>query len=127
MPRRPLRQLRRRVRRPQLALLVLVAALAIGYGVNASHQAERAPAIGSVALSTLPPQVEAAIRSLDGRPASGGASFSDAGRRLPAEAPDYYREYPLGTGQSQLVLGLGGQVYYSTDGGVHFEQVDLAR
>jgi ribonuclease T1 len=126
-----------RVRRPLIALVALVAALAIGYGINAarSHHspAPVASSISSTAtrtpLSALPPQVAQTVALIERGgpfpyPRNDGVAFHNNEHLLPSEAADYYREYTVPTpgetdrGARRIITGKGGEFYYTPD---HYE------
>ncbi|TAM89880.1 MAG: ribonuclease N [Jatrophihabitans sp.] len=147
----------RRFRRPQLALIALVTAVAIGYVVQAATSSEHHPAPAStsvtsssvapptaapggsaVALSSLPAQVAQTVALIERGgpfpyPRSDGAVFHNAEHRLPAERDGYYHEYTVPTpgadtrGARRLITGAGGQFYYTPDHYEHFVRVDLTR
>jgi ribonuclease T1 len=121
----------RRVRRPLLALIVLVAALAIGYGVRAAQSGPRAPA--TVPASSLPPQAKQTL-SLIGHHGpfpypEDGETFHNYEHELPAEPDGWYREYTVPTpgspdrGARRLVVGRNGVTYYTDDHYDTFERV----
>ena len=145
------RWLRRR-RRPQLALLALVLAVAVGYGVDAVHtsssssnssstssasRTDAAPAIGTVALSSLPVQVAQTIRLIRaGGPypySEDGVVFDNNEHLLPAQRHGYYHEYTVTTpGASdratrRIVTGADGAYFYTSDHYESFERVDTTR
>ena len=127
-----------RVRRPLLALIALIAALGIGYAVEASRSdAPSAPASPSVSspapgglrtvpLTALPSQVAATVRLVrDGGPfpypRNDGVVFHNAERHLPAEPDGWYHEYTVPTpgspdrGARRLVVGRDGRYFYTGD------------
>lgn len=125
----------RRVRRPLLALVVLVVALAVGYGIRAgrSHDPQPRPAAtaatSTAALSALPAQVAQTVRLVQAGgpfpyPADDGVVFHNAQHLLPAEPDGYYREYTVPTpgessrGARRLITGKDGEFYYTPD---HYE------
>jgi guanyl-specific ribonuclease Sa len=128
----------RRLRRPQIALIALVAALGIGYAINAAradhHTGLRS---GTVALSSLPPQVASTVHLVqEGGPfpyRQDGAVFENAEHRLPREASGYYHEYTVTTpgspdrGARRVIAGKGGEFYYTADHYETFRRVDVSR
>jgi ribonuclease T1 len=133
-----------RVRRPLIALVALVAALAIGYGINAarSHHppAPVASSISSTAsrtpLSALPPQVAQTVALIERGgpfpyPRNDGVAFHNNEHLLPSEAADYYREYTVPTpgetdrGARRIITGKGGEFYYTPDHYESFVRLDV--
>jgi len=113
-----------RVRRPLLALLGLVAALAVGYGVQAGDQDKPAPSPRSsaapapssgtstatsdpsglrvVPLSDLPPEASDTYELVQSGgpypyPRNDGVTFHNFERILPSRPDGYYREYTVET------------------------------
>jgi ribonuclease T1 len=119
----------RRVRRPQLALIVLLAVLIVGYTGHAlrDHEASR-QASGTVALSTLPAQVTTTVELIEhGGPfpyRQDGVVFDNAEKHLPAEPRGFYHEYTVPTpgsadrGARRIIAGRDGTYYYTSD---HYE------
>jgi ribonuclease T1 len=149
---RSVRRSRRADRRPLLALLVLVAALAVGYGVRAAHSGgdntpsgvSAAPSrtttggYSVVALSALPPQVDDTVRLIKHGgpfpyPDNDGVTFHNFGDTLPKEPEGFYREYTVPTpgsedrGARRLVVGADGRYWYTADHYETFALVDLSR
>ena len=145
-PQRLVRWVRRslgRIRRPQLALIALVLAVGIGYGVNAlDHSSTAHPSSTStgsvsptVGLSTLPPQAGQTIALIKaGGPfpySQDGVVFDNNEHLLPAHPRGYYHEYTVTTpGASdratrRIVTG-GGQFYYTGDHYESFSLINLA-
>jgi ribonuclease T1 len=128
----------RRLRRPQLALVALIAALALGYAINAvrgeQHTRLRP---GTVALSSLPPQARDTVRLIEaGGPfpyPQDGVVFTNAERRLAEEPHGYYREYTVPTpgstdrGARRIITGKNGEFYYTPDHYETFRRVDVTR
>ena len=105
------------MRRPLIALVVLLVALAVGYAVRASdnnHSAppnSSAPVSGSptgtgtgqaVALSSLPPQAAATVSLIRAGgpfpyPRNDGVVFHNNEHHLPARPDGYYHEYTVPT------------------------------
>lgn len=128
----------RRLRRPQVALVVLVAALAIGYAINAvrgeHHTGLRS---GTVALSSLPPQADDTVHLIErGGPfpyRQDGVVFENAEHRLPSEPSGYYHEYTVTTpgspdrGARRIITGKNGEFYYTADHYETFRRVDVTQ
>ena len=128
----------RRLRRPQIALIALVAALALGYAINAVRgEHHTGLQSGTVALSSLPPQASDTVHLIEaGGPfpyRQDGVAFGNAERRLPDEARGYYREYTVPTpgsadrGARRLITGKNGEYYYTPDHYETFRRVDVKR
>jgi ribonuclease T1 len=128
----------RRLRRPQIALIALVAALALGYAINAvrgEHHTGLRP--GTVALSSLPAQASDIVHLIvAGGPfpyPQDGVVFNNAERRLPDEPRGYYREYTVPTpgsadrGARRIITGKNGEYYYTPDHYESFRRVDVTR
>jgi guanyl-specific ribonuclease Sa len=118
-----------------VALLVLVAALAIGYGVRASDGGGHHPATHSVALSALPPQAAQTLQLIRQGgpfpyPRNDGVVFHNLEHRLPSEPDGYYREYTVPTpgmstrGARRLIAGENGEFWYTSNHYDTFERVD---
>jgi ribonuclease T1 len=94
----PGRPFRVRTSRKLVLALALVGALMTPVGLLAK---DAAPPLGAVALSGLPPEVQATDRLIRaGGPfaySKDGAVFANRERLLPAEAKGYYREYTVRT------------------------------
>ena len=134
---------RRRVRRPLVALVALVAALGIGYGIRAADSGPRHPSSSvsvatTVALSSLPPQVAETVRLIQHGgpypyPRNDGVVFENAEHRLPRESRGYYHEYTVVTpgsptrGARRIITGRGGEYYYTGDHYESFVRVDITR
>jgi guanyl-specific ribonuclease Sa len=133
----------RRVRRPLLALVALVIALGIGYGIRAadSGHTARPPAASStvrqVALSQLPPQARQTVNLIEHGgpfpyPAQDGVVFHNSEHLLPREPDGYYREYTVVTpgspdrGARRIVVGAHGEYYYTGDHYASFVRVDVS-
>jgi ribonuclease T1 len=128
----------RRTRRPLIALVVLLLALGIGYGVKALDSGSDHPAIRAVALSVLPPQAAETVRLIERGgpfpyPANDGVTFYNDEHLLPGEPDGYYREYTVPTpgspdrGARRIITGRGGQYYYTGDHYESFERVDIEK
>ena len=128
----------RRLRRPQIALIALVAALALGYAINAVRgEHHTGLQSGTVALSSLPPQASDTVHLIEaGGPfpyRQDGVVFGNAERRLPDEAGGYYREYTVPTpgsadrGARRIITGKNGEYYYTPDHYETFRRVDVTR
>ena len=143
-------RLARRARRPQVALIALLALLAIGYavrGVQSDHHADRAsvstapapldPSTHAVALSSLPVQSRQTVALIQaGGPfpyARDGIVFDNAEHHLPLHPKGYYHEYTVPTpgeadrGARRIIVGLGGEYYYTADHYDSFQRVDVSR
>ncbi len=126
-------------RRPQLALIVLVAACLIGYLANAArdHELTTPASSGAVALSKLPPQAATTVGLVrSGGPfpyAQDGVVFGNAERHLPTEPRGFYHEYTVPTpgatdrGARRMITGQNGTWYYTADHYESFVRVDVAR
>ena len=128
----------RRLRRPQIALIALVAALALGYAINAVRgEHHTGLQSGTVALSSLPAQASDTVRLIEaGGPfpyPQDGVVFNNAERRLPDEPRGYYREYTVPTpgsadrGARRIITGKNGEFYYTPDHYETFRRVDVTR
>jgi ribonuclease T1 len=150
-PIRPvLSRLARRARRPQVALVALLALLAIGYAVRASQPARHpdqstvstAPArldssAHATALTSLPTQAQHTVALIEaGGPfpyARDGVVFANAEHHLPAHPSGYYHEYTVPTpgesdrGARRIIVGIGGEYYYTDDHYDSFVRVDVSR
>lgn len=139
---------RRRIRRPLLALIALVVALAVGYAVRAvqsgdtaTHQStstQATPPATATPLSTLPPEASQTVRLIEQGgpfpyPRNDGAVFRNSEHLLPREADGYYHEYTVPTpgspdrGARRIVTGGAGEFYYTGDHYEHFVRVDVTR
>jgi ribonuclease T1 len=136
-----------RVRRPLLALIALVLALAVGYAVKAAQSDDPAPRHsatstvappGSAPLSSLPKQVAQTLALIehDGPfpyPRNDGAVFHNSEHVLPSEPEGYYREYTVPTpgsadrGARRVIAGKNGEFYYTANHYVSFVRVDTTR
>jgi ribonuclease T1 len=135
----------RRVRRPLVALVALVVALAVGYAVRtvSSHDDHPHPSVSArtsatVALSQLPPEAAQTVALIKSGgpfpyPDNDGVVFHNNERRLPAEPDGYYREYTVPTpgsddrGARRIITGRDGRYWYTGDHYETFEQVDVER
>jgi ribonuclease T1 len=141
----------RGLRRPQLALIALVLAAGIGYGVDALHSSTGAghPAqpsstsatsvapASAVALSSLPPQVAQTVHLIEaGGPfpySQDGVVFDNNEHLLPAQPHGYYHEYTVVTpgandrATRRIVTGRSGEYFYTADHYESFRRVDIAR
>lgn len=142
----------RRIRRPLVALVALVSALAIGYGIRAADSGDAGSGnpsasptstrsvsrAGTVALSSLPPQVAATVRLIESGgpfpyPRDDGVVFHNAEHQLPGESEGYYREYTVPTPGSddrdarRLVTGRDGGYWYTDNHYGSFRRVDVNR
>jgi guanyl-specific ribonuclease Sa len=126
-----------------VALLVLVAALAIGYGVRAlsdsgSEAGGHRSTTQSVALSALPPEVARTVHLIEQGgpfpyPHNDGVVFHNFEHRLPAEPDGYYREYTVPTpgistrGARRLITGKTGEFWYTSNHYDTFDRVDVTK
>jgi ribonuclease T1 len=138
----------RRTRRPLIALVVLVAALAVGYGLRAGGSGSGPHASGTpgasatraapVALSALPSQAAQTLRLIEQGgpfpyPRNDGVVFHNDEGRLPHEPDGYYREYTVPTpgasdrGARRLIIGRDGRVWYTGNHYASFQEVDVHR
>ncbi|HEY2984796.1 MAG TPA: ribonuclease domain-containing protein [Jatrophihabitantaceae bacterium] len=128
----------RRLRRPQIALIALVAALALGYAINAVRgEHHTGLQSGTVALSSLPAQASDTVHLIEARGPfpypQDGVVFNNAERRLPDEPRGYYREYTVPTpgsadrGARRIITGKNGEYYYTSDHYETFRRVDVTR
>jgi ribonuclease T1 len=128
----------RRLRRPQIALIALVAALALGYAINAVRgEHHTGLQSGTVALSSLPAQASDTVHLIEARGPfpypQDGVVFINAERRLPDEPRGYYREYTVPTpgsadrGARRIITGKNGEYYYTPDHYETFRRVDVTR
>jgi ribonuclease T1 len=135
-----------RVRRPLLALIVLVVALVVGYSIRAatshdshSHTPSPGPTRTSeVSLSALPAQAAQTVRLIKTGgpfpyPRNDGVVFHNNEHELPSEGDGYYREYTVPTpgsadrGARRIITGRGGQYYYTGNHYDSFVRVDVSR
>jgi ribonuclease T1 len=122
-----------------------VALVALSGALIAAAIAARAPAdqpvaaatprsdLPTIAVASLPAQARATLALIDrGGPFpydKDGTVFSNLERLLPARPAGYYREYTVVTpgsddrGTRRLVVGSGGDVYYTDDHYASFRQV----
>lgn len=143
----------RRIRRPLLALIGLLVAVAIGYAVNAAgsndnpHPATHtstpatypsSPATGLTPLSSLPRQAQDTVALIRRGgpfpyPRNDGVVFHNNEHQLPAERDGYYHEYTVPTpgstdrGTRRVITGAKGEYYYTGDHYEHFVEVDISR
>jgi ribonuclease T1 len=135
-----------RIRRPLLALIALVAAVAIGYGVNAISSDDSpdptthttAPATALTPLSSLPKQAQDMVALIKRGgpfpyPRNDGVVFHNNEHLLPSERDGYYHEYTVPTpgssdrGARRIINGSSGEYYYTGDHYEHFVKVDTTR
>lgn len=128
----------RRVRRPLLALIVLLLAVGVGYAVKAWDPGSKPPHLRTVPLSSLPAQAAQTLALIDrgGRlpyPRDDGVVFHNDEGHLPKKPDGYYHEYTVPTpglasrGARRLVLARDGTVYYTGDHYTSFVIVDVRR
>jgi ribonuclease T1 len=127
------------VRRPLLALIVLLVALGIGYGVHAAQSSHHpGPATStstSVSLSFLPAQAADTVRLIQAHGpfpySQDGVVFNNAEHHLPGESSGYYHEYTVQTpgskdrGARRMITGSAGEYYYTADHYDSFVKVDV--
>ena len=127
-----------RTRRPLIALVVLLLALGVGYGVQALDSGSDHPSVPRVALSHLPPQVAETVHLIQRGgpfpyPENDGVPFHNFEHVLPDEPDGYYREYTVPTpgspdrGARRIITGRGGEYYYTGDHYESFRRVDIAK
>jgi ribonuclease T1 len=120
-----------------VALVVLAVALAVGYGVRAARDSP-APHLGTVALSSLPPQAAQTVTLIRHGgpfpyPRDDGAVFHNDEHRLPGEADGFYREYTVPTpgaddrGARRIITGRNGRYYWTADHYETFERIEVAK
>jgi ribonuclease T1 len=123
----------RRTRRPLIALVALVVALAIGYSVQALSSGTSQ--IDTVRLSSLPPQAGETVRLIEHGgpfpyPRNDGEVFHNSEHRLPSEPDGYYHEYTVPTpgspdrGARRIITGAAGQFWYTPDHYETFEKIE---
>jgi ribonuclease T1 len=129
----------RRIRRPLLALIVLVAALGIGYGIKAlNSSSSHSPHIRTVALSSLPSQVATTVHLIEAGgpfayPRNDGVVFHNDEHRLPSQPDGYYHEYTVPTpgspdrGARRIITASNGAFFYTGDHYETFVRVDVTR
>jgi ribonuclease T1 len=135
----------RRARRPLVALVALLIALAAGYavkGVDSSQPtSDRRPGDSTsaeVALSTLPVQARRTVQLIERGgpfpyPRNDGAVFHNDEHRLPTEPDGYYHEYTVPTpgstdrGARRIITGRDGRYWYTSDHYESFRPVDARR
>lgn len=131
----------RRARRPLIALVALVVALAVGYGVrtlqgNTGGPAPAATSTATVPLSQLPAQAAATVHLIQRGgpfpyPDNDGAVFHNFEHRLPSEPDGYYHEYTVPTpdspdrGARRIITGADGEFWYTDDHYETFERVKV--
>ncbi|MDQ2675493.1 MAG: hypothetical protein M3Y34_01675 [Actinomycetota bacterium] len=124
---------------------VIAAAALIGIGVPALEDDGGDPAPATDSAATAPASaadfsadedaaiadVLAAIEAGDELPyAEDGQTFQNREGLLPAHPPGYYREYTVETpgspdrGARRLVIGAGGETYYTDDHYASFTRID---
>ncbi|MEZ0111764.1 ribonuclease T1 [Catenulispora sp. EB89] len=130
-PRRP---------KPLVALLALLIVAVLGLAgcgssssksssssskASSSSAAAKPAGMASVAEASLPAEARDVIKRIDDggtfQYRQDGVTFQNRERRLPAEPSGYYREYTVATpgaadrGARRLILGRGGELYYTPD------------
>ena len=133
-----------RVRRPLLALIALVVALAVGYGIRAARSDDSSPrpsatqSSAETPLSSLPEQAAQTVHLIERRgpfpyPRNDGAVFGNNERVLPREPDGYYREYTVLTpgsedrGARRIITGKSDEWFYTSDHYDTFVRVDVSR
>lgn len=133
----------RRARRPLVALVALVAALAVGYGVRTWDEhstggpSPTATSVAAVPLSQLPPQAARTVHLIERGgpfpyPDNDGVVFHNFEHRLPSEPDGYYHEYTVPTpnspdrGARRIIAGADGEFWYTGDHYETFERVDVS-
>lgn len=132
-----------RVRRPLLALIALVLALAVGYGVKAARSGDDtkprpADTTSSAPLSGLPVQARQTVSLIEKGgpfpyPHNDGVVFHNNEHLLPRESDGYYHEYTVPTpgsadrGARRIITGRDGEFYYTADHYEHFVRIDVHR
>lgn len=129
-----------------LALIALVLALAVGYGIKAArsagpapqHSITAAPTSDAVPLSALPKQAAQTVRLIETSgpfpfPHNDGTVFRNGEHVLPEQPGGYYHEYTVptpgsaGRGARRIITGKGGEIYYTADHYASFLRVDPTR
>lgn len=133
-----------------MALVALVAALVVGYGIraldsgdsggpqNSGSPTTSASASATVRLSELPSQASDTVALIRSRgpfpyPRNDGVVFHNNEHLLPRERDGYYREYTVLTpgtsdrGARRMITGAGGEFFYTADHYVSFRRVDPTR
>jgi len=134
----------RRARRPLVALVALVAALAVGYGVRTwdgngtgPSPSPSASAVSAVGLSQLPPEAATTVHLIERGgpfpyPENDSVVFHNFEHRLPSEPDGYYHEYTVPTpnspdrGARRIITGADGEFWYTGDHYETFERVDVS-
>ncbi|MBN9619935.1 MAG: ribonuclease N [Actinobacteria bacterium] len=128
----------RRARRPLIALVVLVAALLVGYAVKGTGSGDSHESGGSVALSALPPQAATTVKLIEQGgpfpyPRNDGVVFHNNQHLLPEEPDGYYHEYTVPTpgagsrGTRRIITGTDGRYWYTGDHYETFQLIELNR
>lgn len=122
----------RPTRRPLVVLLALGVILLVGYGVQALR-GDSSSDVPTVSESSLPAEVQETLDLIDaGGPfpyEEDGDVFENREGLLPEHETGYYREYTVPTpgsddrGARRLVVGDGGEVFYTDDHYASFERV----
>ena len=125
-----------RVRRPLIALIALVVAVAIGYAWKAAESTSSDHHLRTVPMSSLPAQVTTTVHLIeDGGPfpypRNDGVVFHNNERLLPSEPDGYYHEYTVPTpgspdrGARRVFTARDGTDYYTGDHYESFVIVDV--
>jgi guanyl-specific ribonuclease Sa len=127
-----------------VALVALVVALAVGYGVRSwdgsgaggPSPGPTATSAAGVPLSQLPRQAATTVRLIERGgpfpfPDNDGVVFHNFEHRLPSEPDGYYHEYTVPTpgspdrGARRIITGANGAFWYTGDHYETFERVDV--
>jgi ribonuclease T1 len=134
-----------RLRRPLLALIVLLTILVVGYAIKAATNDSPPPAAkpttstsktsSLIPLSSLPKEAQQTVASIQrGGPypyRQDGVVYGNLERQLPAKPRGYYHEYTVQTpgsgdrGARRIVTGQDGQFYYTRDHYASFTLLDV--
>lgn len=122
----------RPTRRPLVVLLALGVILLVGYGVQALR-GDSSSDVPTVSESSLPAEVQETLDLIDAggpfRYEEDGDVFENREGLLREHETGYYREYTVPTpgsddrGARRLVVGDGGEVFYTDDHYESFERV----
>jgi len=117
-----------------IARIVIACALAwAALALPVSAQRAPLPAVVDVSIAELPPEARETIVLIRKRGpfpyAKDGAVFGNREGVLPKEKRGYYREYTVKTpgertrGARRIVVGKGGELYYTDDHYNHFRRI----
>jgi ribonuclease T1 len=120
--------------RAALAALAAAALAAGGIAVSSGGDEEPAPAPATSVAGEEAAAITATIAAIDsGEPLpyeEDGGTFQNREGLLPEQPLGYYREYTVETpgsadrGARRLVIGEGGETYYTDDHYASFEEID---